>query len=206
MKIILREYHSADRRQVADVIRDGFQTLRKSRGGMHPDDRLDAWLSQDDGTITSYVLKDASVVVAEVEGTGEIAGIAAFTDRLGDRILKSTYVKGLYVREKYQRGKGGVRVGSMLRDERMRRIRERGFRKIYGFSVPESRAFHEKSGARFYPSNDIRYMGGSVRLGYYELILRRSPLNAIQIEPWLHKAGMKLAYLSSWLGRLFRAP
>jgi len=206
VKVVLREYLPSDHQQVAQVIRDGFNTLRVSRGGQHPDAELDKWLSMDDAKIVGYVLRSAQVFVAYDEDTGEIAGIGAFTDRLIDRILGSAYVKGLYVREKYQRGKGGVKVGSMLKDERIRRIRERGFRKIYAFSVPESRGFHEKAGAKFYPEHDIYYMNGAVRLGYYEIILRKSPLNAIRIEPCLHKAGMKLNYLKWGLRRLLRIP
>lgn len=206
MSVVLREYQSSDLKQAAQVIRDGFNTLRVSRGGQHPDAELDKWLSQGDAQIVGYVHRSAKLFVAYDEETGEIAGIGAFTDRLIDRILGSAYVKGLYVREKYQRGKGGVKVGSLLRDERIRRIKERGYRKIYAFSVPESRGFHEKAGAKFYPQHDFYYMNGKVRLGYFEIILRKSPLNAVRMEPFLHKAGMKLNYLKWGLRRLFRIP
>jgi GNAT superfamily N-acetyltransferase len=206
MSVVLREYKSTDLPEVAQVVRDGFNTLRESRGGQHPDAELDKWLSMGDSKIVAYVLCSAQVFVAYDEDTGEIAGIGAFTDRRIDRILGSAYVKGLYVREKYQRGKGGVKVGSMLKDERIRRARERGLRKVYGFSVPESKGFHEKAGATFYPEHDFHYMNGTVRLGYYEIILRKSPLNPVRIEPYLHKAGMKLNYLKWGLRRLLHIP
>jgi len=206
MKITLREYESSDLLQVAQVIRDGFNTLRISRGGQHPDGELDKWLSKNDAQIVGYVQRNATIILVQDVESGEIVGIGAFTNRFIDRLLGSAYVKGLYVREKYQRGRGGARVGSLLRDERIRRIRKLGFRKIYAFSVPESKGFHEKAGARFYPKHDIYYMKGKVRLGYLEIILRKNPLNSIRIEPYLYKAGMKFDYLKYGLRRLLRIP
>ncbi len=132
--------------------------------------------------------------------------MGAYNDRLADRLLGSTYLKGLYVREKYQRGKSGIHVGTMLRDERIRRARLRGFRKIYAFSGPEAIRFHEKGGAKFYPSHDMAYMHKKVRVRYFEIVLRKSPLNSLRFEPYLHKSMLRLSYFKNVVLGLFRVP
>ncbi|MFH0884972.1 MAG: hypothetical protein V1861_04640 [Candidatus Micrarchaeota archaeon] len=206
MKITLREYVPGDFSRVARVIRDGFDTLRESRGGKHPDEELDIWLKQDDEAIAGVVLKDAVVLIAEDRDTGEIAGVGGFTNRISDRLLGSTYLKGLFVREKYQRGKSGPHVGSILRDERLRRAKKMGFRKIYAFSGPEALGFNAKAGSKFYPEHDMAYMWGKVRVHYYEIELRESPLNSLRLEPYLHKTMLRLSYLMHALLGLFRVP
>ncbi len=188
------------------MIRDSFNTLRKSRGGEHPDDELDRWLKRDDQAILNFVIKDAIVIVAEDTETGELAGLGAYTNRLSDRLLGSTYLKGLYVREKYQRGKSGTHVGSMLRDERIKQAKKLGFRKIYSFSVPEATGFHAKAGAKFYPSHDMAYMRGKVRVSYFEIELKKSHLNSLRIEPCLHKSMLRLSYLMAAVHGLFHVP
>ena len=204
MTIILRDYAPGDYSQVAQVIRDGFSTLRASRGGQHPDDELDRWLGQGDNALVGYILRDSVVIVAENQETGEIAGVGAYNDRFIDRLLGSTYLKGLYVREKCQRGKSGIHVGTLLRDERIRRARLRGYRKIYAFSGPEAIKFHEKGGAKFYPSHDMVYMHKKVRVRYFEIELRKSPLNSLRFEPYLHKSMLRLSYLKNVVLGLFR--
>jgi hypothetical protein len=188
------------------VIRDGFETVRASRGGKHPDEALDQWLRQSDKEIAGFLLKDAIVIIAEDAKTGEMAGVGAYTNRLADRLLGSTYLKGLYVREKYQRGKSGFHVGTMLRDERIRQAKKQGFRKLYAFSGPEAIPFHEKAGARFYPSHDMTHMQGKVRVSYFEIELKKSPLNRLRIEPYIHKSMLKISYVIDALFGLFRAP
>lgn len=206
MGIILREFVQSDLAQVACAIRDSHNTLRKSRGGTHPDGALDRFLSVSDAKLAGYVLRDAKVIVAFDEGSGKVAGVCAFTSRISDRLLGSTYLKGLYVREGYQRGKSGAKVGSMLRDERLRLVGRQGFRKVYAFAVPESIGFHKKSGAVFYPQHDIYYLENAVCLAYYEIILKKSVLNGIRIEPYLHRAGNRIFYLYELLRGLLRLP
>jgi hypothetical protein len=202
LRVRIRDYRPADSSQVVQVIRDGFDTLRMSRGGAHPDEELDKLLGRGDRKLLDYVLKGAAVIVAEDEDSGDILGLGAYTNRLADRILGSAYLKGLYVRGRCQRGRCGVNIGSMIRDERIRRARSLGCRKLYAFSVPEARAFHEKAGAKFYPQHDLRYLNGTVRVEYFEIELRPSPLNGLRVEPIIHKARIRLYYLNGALHRL----
>lgn len=98
--------------------------------------------------------------------------------------MGSVCSRGFYVKEKFQRGRAGVSVGKLLAKARIKWASEMGFRKMYGYSTPESTGFHEKFGARFFSSHDSIY-AGDVRVHYYEIELRPSRLNGLRFEPYV---------------------
>ncbi len=191
MEINIRSYRPADAKQVIEVFRDSFNTLRKSRGGAHPDAAVDKFLDASDREILGRITRGAVLLVAEVKETGEIAGTGAVTNRPVDRLLNSTYSRTHYVKEKFQHGKTGVNIGSMLRRATIQKARDLGFRKIYGYSLPESVGFHKKFGAKYLPRYNFRYLEGAVEVHYYEIELRPSIRNSIRIEPYIFR-------LSKW--------
>ncbi|MEW6035037.1 MAG: hypothetical protein AB1529_00350 [Candidatus Micrarchaeota archaeon] len=194
MEIVLREYRPEDAPEIVDVFRDACNALRKSRGGAHPDEDIDRFTGKSDAELLEILERGARITVAEVKGTGRLAGIGAITvDRVA-RLIGSTYSKDHYVREEFQRGKAGVSVGRMLREATLKAARDMGFRKLYGYSTPEATGFHAKFGAIFHPGHDSTYMGG-VRILYYETELRKSRLNAIRIEPYVFKIGRFISQL-----------
>lgn len=187
MEIVIREYQPHDAAQLVGIFRDSYGTLRRSRGGQHPDHEVDKLIIRPDSEILAMLERGSEVLVAEVRGTGELAGTAAFTTNLLSRILNSTYSRNHYVKEAFQKGRAGVSVGSLLRRATIERARARGFRKMYGFSSPEAEGFHRKFGFRFVPGHDYNYLPG-VEARYYELELNRSALNRLPLEPWASHA------------------
>jgi hypothetical protein len=188
MRIIIRDYRPEDASAVVDVFRDSQDTLRESRGGRHPDEAVDRLLDNSDSRLIDMITYRTILLVAQVEETGELAGIGGFTNSWKDNILGSTYSKSLYVKERFQRGKAGVNVGSLITKERLRRAGEMGFRKAYGYCTPESLGFHKKFGAKYYPFHNSTYLD-VVKVHYYEIWLRPHILNYLRIEPFLHELG-----------------
>ncbi len=182
VEVIIRDYCPADASKVIEVFRDSYNTLRRSKGGIHPDDEVDKMLKRSDKDILAMLTCDAVLYVAEVRETGEIVGIGAICNGWKHRLLNITYSKGHYVKEKFQRGKAGVNVGSMLRQATIDKAKSMGFRKICGHAHPESKGFHEKFGAKFLPAYDTKLCGNTVELKYYEFELRPSIWNDFGIE------------------------
>jgi L-amino acid N-acyltransferase YncA len=184
VEIEIREYRGGDAGQVIDVFRDSFNTLRKSRGGNHPDETVDRVVGQPDNATLKMLISGRKLLVARVKGTGEIAGIGAISDTRADRILGSRYSRTHYVREKFQRGRAGVSVGKLLRLATIEEARKLGARKMYGYATIESIGFHKKFGAKFVSMFNSSYLDG-VRSYYYEIELRPSFWNRIPFEPFV---------------------
>ncbi|NYZ74139.1 hypothetical protein H0O00_03275 [Candidatus Micrarchaeota archaeon] len=185
MEIILRDYRIEDRNQAREVVRDANNSLRKSCGGMHPDEAIDHLTRKVQmRDIPRNPRLQPGMVVAEVKETGEIIGTGAITRSLLDKLLGSAYSTTHYVKQDFQRGKAGVSVGSLLRKETIARAKALGCRKMYGLSTPEAVGFHSKFGARFFPNHDRSYLYPPVRLCYYEMELKPSMWNGLRIEPY----------------------
>lgn len=184
MEIFIREYRPGDAGQVVAVYRDASSTLKKSEGGGHPDDRVEAVLSKSDAYLLGKLTSDGILLVAEVKGTGEIVGIGAISDTFASRFLGCRYSRSHYVKAGFQKGKAGINVGSMLRRATIEKARSLGARKLFGYATNESLGFHKRFGAKPVPLYDGTYMGG-VPTKYYEIILRRSLWNLIPFEPFL---------------------
>ncbi len=200
MNISIRHYEQRDWKELLSVFRDASDTLRKSRGGTHPDDEIKALSGKADGELLKIILHGSIVFVAEVDGTGKLAGMGAITNHLPSRILNSTFSRNHYVRGAFQRGKAGISVGRLLREATLGEARRRGFRKVCGYSAPESVGFHRKFGAIFYPAHDD-CLFGTVRLRYYEIELRKSIFNSIRVEPLVHRLGRDFGSLLGYLRR-----
>jgi hypothetical protein len=188
IRILIRRYKLGDGPQLLRIIRDANDTLRASRGGAHPDDAIDRMNAKPDSALLKLVLNGSRMFVAEVEGTGELAGMGAHTDNLTSALLGSTYSRAHYVLGEFQHGKAGVSVGKLLRMATIESAKKRGFRKMYGFSTPEAVGFHKKCGAVFHPEHNHRYLDGSVEVHYYDMELRKSFLNRFAVEPVAYKA------------------
>jgi L-amino acid N-acyltransferase YncA len=183
MEIVVREYRKEDAKQVIGVFRESYDGLRASKGGNHPDETVDRTISRSDAEILQELEYGAFLLVAQVKESGEIAGMSAFQNRWINSFLKTTYGRSMYVKPAFQRGKSGIRVGTLLRKTLLERAVSMGFRKVYGYSTPEAVGFHEKFGAKFFPSFNSR--GTSIEFHYYELNLRPSIWNEIRIEPYI---------------------
>jgi L-amino acid N-acyltransferase YncA len=188
MEIIIRKAEKEDMPQLPSIFRDANETLRKSRGGLTPDEDVDHLNSMDDESLKRMFRRSSIIFVAEVRETGMLAGMGALTDNTLSRMLGSTYSRNHYVRASFQGGKAGVSVGRLLREATISEARRLGFRKMYGFSTPDSAGFHSKFGAVFYPRHDARF-AGKANLRYYEIELRKSILNGVRIEPYVHLLG-----------------
>lgn len=185
IEINVRDYRSEDASRVVEVFRDAYNTLRKSKGGMHRDDQVEQALHTSDKNILARMTYEVMLVVAEVKETGEIVGTGGISFGLMSRLLNSTYSRNHYVKEVFQRGRAGVSVGSMLRRATIDKARSMGFRKIYGFSTPESKGFHQRFGAVFFPAYDMTFSESTVGFNYYEIHLRPCIWNRIIIEPYV---------------------
>ncbi|MFN7991117.1 MAG: hypothetical protein U0R44_03075 [Candidatus Micrarchaeia archaeon] len=183
MKILVRGYEPADSSAAVAVYRSSHESMRRSRGGMHPDGSIDAILGKSDSELLLLLTGSCSLFVAIVEETGQMVGIGGFTITPAGRLLGSTLSRNLYVREDFQKGRAGVNVGKILRSRILEEARRQGFRKIYGFSTPEAVEFHRKFGAVFFPSFDKTV--DSVNVSYYEIELRKSLMNRLRAEPYL---------------------
>ena len=132
-------------------------------------------------------LPNTTIVVAEVEETGEMAGFGAISNNWRNKILKSCYSKFHFVKEKFQRGRAGVNVGRMLRKKTISMAASKNYRKIYGYATTEAIGFHKKFGAKFFPEyNHPSNIEGATD-NYYEIELRPSFLNGLKIEPNIEK-------------------
>ncbi|MEW6723147.1 MAG: GNAT family N-acetyltransferase [Candidatus Micrarchaeota archaeon] len=191
MEIIIRDYRPEDAGQVIEVYRDSVQSMRESAGGLHPDSSVERLLSRRDEAILASHTEGGVLLVAELDSTGRLAGMGAVATPLSS-LIGSAYSRSFYVRREFQRGKGGLPVGSMLREAAIARAKKMGFRKIYGYSTPEAIPFHKKFGAVFYPEHDLPYLDSSATLHYYEIELKKSPLNGIRVEPLLFRLSAKL--------------
>jgi hypothetical protein len=183
MEIRLRDSRPEDSKQIVQIFKDSYNTLRKSMGGKHPDEAVDRIISLPDDTLFSIYLSGGKMVVAEVEGSGELAGFSSFTCAGLDKLLKTSYLNLIYVGEKFQGGKAGVSVGRMLNERRISILSEKGFRKVYGYASPESVSFESKYGAKFFPRFDRFFPFDQATYRYYEIELRPSMLNPLPIEP-----------------------
>ena len=195
MEVRIREYRPGDSEELLEVFHLSNDSLRVSRGGNHPDERIDKLQSYPKKHTLRHLTHNAVVLVAEAEG--EIAGFGGFSNGLLEKILKSTYGKSLYVRPEYQRGKKGVSIGSLLYSARRKEAARRGFRKLYSYSVPEAVAFQKKQGATFHPFHDTYSLNPEVKTSYFELELRKSFLNNVRVEPYIFE-------LRVLISRLFR--
>ncbi len=204
MNIIIRDYKPSDAAQVVQVYRDSFDSNRKSRGGLHPDKAVDELLSKTDNELHSMIAKGV-LMVAQIKETGELAGIGGISNKWINRLLKSTYSKNHCVKERFQHGRCGVSVGSLIRKSTIDKARHMGFTKIYGYSTPEAITFHKKFGARFFPQYNFRYLHKAVELQYYEIALRPGILNNIRLEPYLFQLGKIRNRILSLLRKLVHA-
>lgn len=195
MEIFAREYRPEDDSQLPEIFRNASNSLRESRGGKHPDKTIDELIGQPDEQILNRLKFGKFLMVAEVRESGELAGMGAFSRMWKNDFFKTSYSTGHYVKEEFQRGRAGVSVGSMLRLAIMKKAKELGYRKLYGFSTPEAIGFHKKFGARFFPRyNKINY---GVQVHYYEIELNRSIINGIRFEPLLFELSpVSHAYVS----------
>jgi len=196
MNIIIRDYKAGDSSQIVEVFRDSMNTLRKSKGGTHPDDAVDKAVNEPDDELQKMLEWGSAIIVAEVQETGEIAGMGAITTKWYNRLLRSTMSRAHFVKEKFQRGRAGVSVGKMLRIASIQKAKGLGFRKIFGYSTPEAVGFHKKFGAVFYPEHNGFYLDKRVVTQYYEIELRKSALNRMRPEAYISGA-------SHLTGRLF---
>lgn len=187
-EIIIRKAESGDLPHLPAIFRDANETLRRSRGGLTPDGDIDRLNSIDDASLKRMFLRDSIIFVAAVRGTNELAGMGALTDNLLSRMLGSTYSRNHYVRASFQGGKAGVSVGRLLREATIAEAKRLGYRKMYGFSTPDSAGFHLKFGAVFHPAHDACF-AGTATLRYYEIEIRKSALNWVRIEPYMHLLG-----------------
>lgn len=187
MSIRIRPYEDKDAAGVVEVYRDAYDVLRASRGGRHSDEIVDRIQGLSDGALLDRLLVGYHLVVAENEGDGTLLGIGAVSDRWIDRVLRSARSKNHYVRLGLQRGKGGVGLGTLLREVTLGRARDLGYRKVWGYAQPESKGWHGKFGARFYPRHDTYNPDHSITVHYYEIELRKSFWNSIRIEPCLFR-------------------
>ncbi len=183
MELLIRDYRDEDAAAVIGIFRDAYNTLRASKGGIHPDDEVDETLAKPDREVLARLTRSCVLLVAEVQGTWELIGTAAIRDGLAYRFFKSTLSMNHYVKEGFQRGRAGVSVGSLLRRATIERARSMGFRKLCGYAYPESKPFHERFGATFFPAHDIRDPGSTVPLCYYEFELRPCFWNGFRFEP-----------------------
>ena len=183
MELLIREYRDEDAAAVIGIFRDAYNTLRASKGGIHPDEEVEKTLAKPDRWILARLTSGCVLLVAEVSGSGELAGTAAIRSGLAYRFFKSTLSMNHYVKERFQRGRAGVSVGSLLRRASIEKARSMGFRKICGYSYPESKPFHARFGAVFFPAHDIRDPDSSVPVCYYEVEVRPSVWNRFRFEP-----------------------
>jgi len=183
MDISIRDYEPRDSEGVVDAYLDSSNSLRKSRGGQHPDEAIDGIINRSREETLHILLYGNHMLVAEVKGSGEIAGFGALGKRWINLFSGSASIKFIYVKERYQGGKAGVKVGSLLMEAMVEKASAMGFRKIFGYSVPEAVGFHGKSGAVFFPSHAVFHPMEKVTLLYYEICLRPSVWNGLRIEP-----------------------
>jgi len=183
----IRPYQDGDAEGVVEVYRDAYDVLRASRGGHHADSIVDRIQAMSDEALLERLLHGYYLVVAESEDDGALLGIGAVSDRRIDRLLRSARSKSHYVRLGLQRGKGGVGLGTLLREATLGQARKLGYRKVWGYAQPESKGWHGKFGARFYRRHDTYNPEHSMRVYYYEIELRKSLWNSIRIEPCLFR-------------------
>lgn len=187
MSIRIRPYAEEDAPGVVEVYRDAYDVLRTSRGGRHSDEIVDRIQAMSDETLLDRLLVGYHLVVAESEEGAILLGIGAISDGWIDRVLRSARSKSHYVRLGLQRGKGGVGLGTLLREVTLGRARDLGYRKVWGYAQPESKGWHGKFGARFYPRHDTYNPEHSMMVHYYEIELRKSIWNSVRIEPCLFR-------------------
>lgn len=193
MNVTIRPYRPADAAQVVDVYRDAYEALRRSAGGSHPDAVVDRIQAMSDAALLDRVLRGYRLWVADdADDPDRLLGIGAMSDRSLDRVLRSGRSKSHYVRRGLQRGRGGKPLGTLLREATLGWARARGDRKVWGYSQPESRRWHEHFGATFHPEHDTYNPEHELTVSYYEIVLRPSPWNALRIEPLLFR-------LAKWL-------
>lgn len=135
------------------------------------------------------------MVVAELKETGEIIGMDSIANRWKHSLLKSAYNANNYVKEYYQKGRIGVRVGSMLKKATIEKAKALGFRKMYGYSTPEAKGLYKKFGAKFFPSQNAKEQ--NIEFHYYEIELRKSFWNNFGIEPYVSEVSQMAKLYSS---------
>ena len=199
MHVRIRPYRPEDAAAVVGVYRDAYNVLRESRGGRHADHVVERIQGMSDSVLLQRLLAGYHLVVAENEETRKLLGIGAVSDRWLDRLLKSARSKSHYVRMGLQGGKGGVGLGTLLRDATLGRAKALGYRKVWGYAQPESQRWHEKFGARFYPRHDTYNPEHLLVVHYYEIELRPSFWNRIRIEPCIFRSSKLLPTIVSRL-------
>ncbi len=186
MRVKIRPYRPGDDDAgILSVYRDAYDVLRVSRGGSHADAIVDRVQALPDQNLLDRLLVGYHLVVAEDEESGEALGIGAMSERLIDRLLGSGRSKSHYVRLGLQKRQGGRGLGRALRDVTLAHARALGYRKVWGYAQPESKGWHSKFGARFYPRHDTYNPEHSLMVSYYEIVLRESVWNHVRIEPCL---------------------
>ncbi len=194
--MFVRDYRAEDARAVVEVFRDSYNTLRASKGGMHPDEEVEEMLRKPDGKILARLTRNCVLLVAEVRGTGEVAGVGGIRDGWEHRILRSTVCMNLYVKERFQRGKAGVSVGAMLRRATIERAKSMGYRKACGYAYPEAKGYEARFGVAFFPAYNTRDWNSAVTLHYHEFELRPNVWNRIRMEAYMGK--LVHLWLNAW--------
>jgi len=205
MELILRNCTPEDAPQIGKIFRDSHNVLRQSRGGLHNDKYIDAIISKTDPEIYSILTAGSTLILAQIKGAGQVIGMGAFTTSPFSRLIGSSYSHGAGVLEAFQRGKSGVNVGRMIREEILARASAMGFRKLYGFSAPEAIGFHKRFGAVFYPASNRFQKEYGLEIHYYEIEIKKSFWNRIRIEPYAYALGLfygrALSSIRRMLGR-----
>jgi len=171
MEILIRDYEPGDDNQIVEIYREFFGT---SDNGM-----------TDEAIVDKFIGRGGLLLVAQVKDSNEVAGICGFSNHWLYRIIGSTSNRGIFVRKKFQRGKGGVNVGTLLSKARDERCLGLGYRKSFGYAVADSLGFHKRFNKRFYSEHNYVNEKGTL-LHYCEAELRPSILNGARVEPYIY--------------------
>ncbi|MFH0737747.1 MAG: GNAT family N-acetyltransferase [Candidatus Micrarchaeota archaeon] len=200
IRIALRQADADDATHLLDVFRDGIQSLKESNGGKHPDAEIESWKKKPDKDLLSHICDGSFVLVAQ-DGRGAVVGMGAITIDIVAGLTGSSYSHAFFVRRSHQ----GQGVGRLLRDGCIAEARRRGYRKMYGYTYPESIGFHKRFGAVFYPEFDTGEGKRGDMVHYYEIPLRPSIFNGMMIEPYMQPAAWVWVSVKRWMDRALAA-
>jgi N-acetylglutamate synthase-like GNAT family acetyltransferase len=180
--ISIRRYRPGD--DILSVYRDSWSALKRSRGGLHPDEVVERKIRRSGASLERWLLHDAEALVAE--SGGKVVGFCVLSGNRMNRLTRSSYCRCLYVMRGYQRNR--LRVGTELFRSMERAARAAGFSKIFTYSTPESVPFYEKMGVIFFPRFKERTPDSPVALSYGELSLGSRTL--FPIEPFISELSL----------------